>query len=822
MSNPFATFRKNQNYWMAGLVLLSILAFVVAPAIMQIQESLTGGSGGGAVVVRWNGGQLTVADMQNAVQKHGSLVRFLNDLAQEVVQAGGEPRVPGFFYDHESKQVQRLGIETNSDEESIARTRILSDKAKRLGIEFSDDAVDEFILAFCDGRVATARIAEILRESSGGRLSNFDVREQLKHELASMVVRSTAASGFYATAPGEIYQDFLKLNRTAKVEAFPVFVADYMDKVQGQPSELEIETIFDLGSMQLANPNSADPGFVQPYQADFEYVESNIQQWVEREKSKLTEDQLRAEYDRMVELEQLKVPVDSKPAANKPADTPDTETPDTETPASGDADANSVPTATEPAVEPAAPASENNEPASAEPATPATTPAADPAPASESNSGSELNLDPPAPASGDGSALPATRLTNKVRLVSAPQDESAAPPPVEQPPQLSAENADDVAPATENAATENAATENAAATTTGSTATDSAEEDAATASSGEAATREMRTQTFEEAREQIADSLARAKAIPAHEAALTNVSEKVMKPYYGAYRQYAAFRDADLAAGTKKVAEPQRPNLKKLAEEAGLVYGQTGLTDGFKLVQTQFGKSAIRQEELGLNGAVAKAAMSPQLPLFQPMQSSYFDQETLQQGRMPEFFQYIFWKTAERPIQIPQLSDVRAQVVDYWKRLQARKLAEAAAAALAKKVSPTADAPWKDALSTAEQSLVVETDPFSWITRMGDYNMPTNVNKLEQVGNEFMQAVFSAQPGSVTVAPTENKSIYYVVRIVDYSPAEAELQQRFDADPDKRGPLSIAQEESNQLVQDWYQNLYDELGVKFEIPLNQL
>ncbi|MCA9181362.1 MAG: hypothetical protein KDA51_07905, partial [Planctomycetales bacterium] len=465
---------------------------------------------------------MTVADMQNAVQKHGSLVRFLNDLAQEVVQAGGEPRVPGFFYDYESKQVQRLGIETNSDEESIARTRILSDKAKRLGIEFSDDAVDEFILAFCDGRVATSRIAEILRESSGGRLSNFDVREQLKHELASMVVRSTAASGFYATAPGEIYQDFLKLNRTAKVEAFPVFVADYMDKVQGQPSELEIQTIFDLGSTQLANPNSAEPGFVQPYQADFEYVESNIQQWVAREKSKLTEEQLRAEYDRMVALEQLKVPVDSKPAANKPADTPDTESPDSGTPASGDADASSVPTAREPAAEPVAPAGETDEPASAEPATPATTPAAAPAPASESSSGSELNLDPPAPAAGDGSALPATRLTNKVRLVSAPQDESAAPPPVEQPPQLSAEDADDVATATENAAPVNAA-----ATTTESTATDSVDEDAATATSGEAATREMRTQTFEEAREQIADSLARAKAIPALDAALTNISEKV-------------------------------------------------------------------------------------------------------------------------------------------------------------------------------------------------------------------------------------------------------------------------------------------------------
>ena len=61
-----------------------------------------------------------------------------------------------------------------------------------------------------------------------------------------------------------------------------------------------------------------------------------------------------------------------------------------------------------------------------------------------------------------------------------------------------------------------------------------------------------------------------------------------------------------------------------------------------------------------------------------------------------------------------------------------------------------------------------------------------------------------------------------MVRIVDYTPDEASLQQLFNADPDKRGPISIAQEESNLLVQDWYQNLYEELEVKFEIPLNQL
>src|SRR5690606_34182990 len=148
MSNPFATFRKNKNYWMAALVLLSLFAFVIAPAIMQIQDSLGGGTGNNAVAVRWNGGKMTVADVQNTMQKHGALVRFLSELADEVVKAGGQPKVPGFFYDPQSQQVLGLGIQTSSDEESIARTRILADKANRLGVEFSDEAVDEFIMAF--------------------------------------------------------------------------------------------------------------------------------------------------------------------------------------------------------------------------------------------------------------------------------------------------------------------------------------------------------------------------------------------------------------------------------------------------------------------------------------------------------------------------------------------------------------------------------------------------------------------------------------------------------------------------------------------------
>ncbi len=742
MSNPFATFRKNQNYWMAALVLLSILAFVVAPAIMQVQDSLRGGGAENAVVVRWSGGKMTVADLQNTMQKHGALVRFLNGLAREVVSAGGEPDVPGFRYDPQSKQILELGIQTVGTEEAVCRTRILADKAKRLGVEFTDDAIDDFILAYCDGRVSNKRMAELLRESSDGRLSNFDVRELLKQELASMVVLSTGTTGLYATVPGEAYQDFLKLNQTAKVEAFPVFVADHVAEVKGQPTTAEIQAIYELGSTRLADPNSSEPGFVSPYQTNIEYVEANLQAWVDREKAKLTEEQLRAEYDRRVALEQLKVPVNSPTAPADPnlADPNQTDSTEAET------------------------KSATEEPSSDAP-------------------GDALDITPPTPSTTDQSS----RSNRRVHLVSTLQEGDGLPPPVVQPPQLDAEVAGELG--------------------IGSAGDDS---------SGPV----MRTQTFEEARDQIATSLAQSTAFQALDVPLSAI-QKAMMEYYGAYRQYAAFRDADLKDSEDKIEEPRRPNLKKIAEEAGLTYGQTGRTDGYKLVQTQFGMSDVRDEGMGLSGSVANAVMNPELPLFQPLQSSYIDRNAAALGDL-QFYQYIFWKTEDEPIKVPELGEIRQQVVDFWKQTQARKLAENAATAVSKKVIGTGETPWKDALKTAEQSLVIETDPFTWISRMGDYHMPSTVNKLDNVGGEFMQNVFNAGAGQVVVAPNQNKGVYYVVRVKELAPDQAELQERFNADPDKRGPMAIAQEENSRLVQDWLENLYNELGVEFQIPLSQL
>ncbi|QDV22970.1 SurA N-terminal domain-containing protein [Aureliella helgolandensis] len=828
MSTPFAIFRKNQTFWMAGLVLLSLLAFVVAPAIETASQAFRGATGDEAVVVKWEGGLITVADLNHNTQKHGNLVRFLNSLAEEVVAAGGVPQVPGFEYDPQTRQIVGLGIQSSTNQLDICRGRILATEAERLGITFSDDSIDEFIRLFCDRKITNKRLAEILQESTSGRLSNFDLREMLKRELSALVVGQIARAGIYAQPPGKTFRDFEKLNQTAKVEAFPVFVDQYISQVTGEPTEAEIQTIYQAGSQSAPDPTSPNPGFVRRYQANVEYVEANLTEWTERAKADITEEQLREEYEQRKLMGRLQVPVTEDEGDAGTAEAPAAETPATEATTAEEAATPSQPAAEEPsAVE--APAAETQS---------TETPAAE-TPASDEQSRA-------------GTRGTAVRLVNFVQSETAPG--SDLPPPVVQPPQLGQDAANAAAEAAEASEPANATEEaapaadkapaEAEAPQTPGAADEPAEtpEDASTeaaaaevaspseadpnapglAADAEAAAEEaapaMRDQTFEEAREEILESLARDAASPAMQQALEELVNKHMNPYYAAYRQYEAFSNNDELADKDEEESrtpPARPDIKKIATELGLKYVETGMVDITTLSQTQFGGGPVNGD--GLSGTVAENLMTPQLlELFRPVQSIYYDQQALMTGGNFDFLQFISWKTAERLPYAPELPEVRDEVVDAWKRQQARVLASAAASVLAKKVT-TGESAWQAALDTNEQALVVQTAPFTWMTRFNEYIMPSNVPTLDTVGTEFMRAVFSAKVGQPFVAPNQPQSAYYVTRVLEFAPSEQELQERFNADPTKSGPLGIARQEVNETFLDWYQNLERRLGVEWQI-----
>ncbi|MEZ6135609.1 MAG: hypothetical protein R3C53_11935 [Pirellulaceae bacterium] len=830
MSNPLAVFRKNRNYWMAGLVILAIMAFVVAPAIEQLSQAYrTGGGGENAVVVRWDGGKMTMAEVQHATAQHGRLVRFLRALGDKVREAGGEPDVPGAGMNFDPQTGQpyySIGINMVSDEEMICRSRILATHAKKMGVQLTDQTADDFLEAFCDGKISAEDYEKTLTETTSGQLSEFEIREILKTEIATNIAFEMGRSALEQTTPGKMWRDFLKLNQTAKVTAFPVFVDEYVAKVEGSPTETEIQAIYEDGIKRAPNPNSSEPGFVRRYQSNLEYLQANFQDWVEREKANVTEEQARAEYDRLVELKMMEVPAETPSSETPATETPATETPATETPAT-ETPATETPATETPATEtPATETPATETPATETPATETTptettapqTPATE-SPATESPATESPATEPAGPASGDQSQ---NLNSTNVRLVALVQDaETQAGSPAgesesvgAQPPAESTELEGESA----QAATSNTPPPVVQPPQLGES---DATPPAATGESLAQAVPTMRTRTFEEAKDEITEQLARTAAVPKFEEVLTQAIQEEMTPYYHAFREYQAFQQSGVDA-SEAGELPPRPDLKKYAEANNLIYGETGMVDAMQLSRTPFGLSQMPRDAQAFSGMVASTMMEPQVAPFIPLQSNYFDQAASQMSGRAIFSQWVFWKTAERPAYIPDLTEVREEVIEAWKRVQARDLAKQAAEAIAKKVSTAGSEPWQSTLSATEQALLVETDPFPWMSRLGNQPDVTVVPKLDNIGEDFMKAVFDTPVGQTGVAPNAAKGIYYAFRVVEKGPTEEDLRDRFNADPQKSGPLSIGRVESQRLFAEWYESLDRELGVEWMIPINSL
>ena len=812
MSSPLATFRKHRTYWMAGLVLLAIMAFVVAPLFDYMQGRIQNSDSGDQVVVRWNGGRLTTRELERARQQHYKFVRFLSTLSREVLEAGGQPGIPEFAFSPESKQIIDLGVNVQSSSLAVIETRMLADFAKLNGIEFDDDAADQFLIAFCDKCVSAARLAQVLRESTDNQVTEFDLRELIKLELGAIVARQMALRGWsndfkpddyervrLTQTPGDMWNDFLKLNQSAKIEAFPVLVSDFVKTVTGSPSEAEILAIYEKGKNRIASPVFPEPGFMRDYKANFEYVEGNFSEWIDREKAKVTEEQLKAEYEKLIGLGQLKYdPLLDK--ARKPSESGTAENP-----------------ATSPEAAPSQQAPATTETPAPETPAPATT---DPAAATVPQSAAPDGTAPQTPAASatEAPAVPPPKLqsskrsSSQIRLVSAQDEPKAIEPqpavePVVVPPQTPP------APATEQKNAPDAGLPPVVV----QPVAPGAEAATLPAAPQAAETKPIqRNKTFEESKEELLDSLARTAVIDALQKELTSANEQMLK-YASAHRQQALL----LKEGQQPDVKVTRPDLRKVAE-GGLKYGESGMVDRPKLFATALGKSTMSSTEQGMGQVpMPNYALNPNYPLFTPAQSLFFDQMAMLEQRTPDFRQYIFWKIDEQQAYVPALAEVREEVIAAWKTQKARQLAADEAAKVAKKVSGHEE-PWKDALNVAEQSLIVTTDPFTWLSGFGETPRISNVPTLDTVGQEFMQKVFSSQTGTAGVAPNQGQNIYYVYRVVEMTPPISELESRFAADPNKMAARRVGLMTGQQIYTGLYETIEDRLNVKWQISPSEL
>ena len=776
MASPFSIFRKNQRLWMAGAVLIAILSFVVAPMLQSF--SGYGGSAGRnrdakAIAASWAGGSITREQLDTELTQLAIANTFLRKLAVDVRDKGGFPQVPEVRPDFSV-----VGISQDTRDPSIiVQRKLLVAEANRLGIHFDDQSVKRFLQKFVDGKLSGDQIQKALREVSGGRMNLMDFNRLMREELTKNALLRVAnvserfeervnSQGLPTTVlapPSKNWQYFQRFNKTASIEAFPVFVKDFETQVTAKPSDRELRALFEKGKSltRIDVPIQTEPAFMTPQMADFEFIACDVDKIINEEMLKIPEDVLRSEYERRVKENQYRVPDTTQPAETPAAP---------ETPATTDAPAEN--TESKPAAEPPAglpPTLEN----------PSEVPAASEAPADGVKPQAFLPNNP----------------NSSVKLVSY-QDPAAEP---QTPP------ATDPAPATA------ATTTTTAADTPTLTIQDSAPQDSAPADAGGAlppttpATESMpmRTQTFEEVREAIARESAAGQAFKVLEQRISEIRDQ-MEIYSVNRRAY----ERAVAEKDSSVAEPEKPNLQEIADRYGFQFSRTGLVDIRTASTLPIGNSRVAR------GIRMQPFQFIQLIGVEP---DPYDSENIGNLYVPlisssMLTRFLFWKVDQKSASTPSYESAKEAVQTVWQTQRAAELAEAKAKELASRVGASSLSESLD--SESDRALVVRPTPFTWLNAMfANFDIQlSNVDGLKPIGNDFMDKVFATAPGQTTIVADLAKEVYYVIKVNGFAPSEDDLLARFSTAPNTTGVQNAANLESARTLPAWFSNVQKQLG----------
>ncbi len=835
MASPFQVFRKNQTYWMAGLVVVAIISFIIAPALEQvISSSYSASKSNKNRIVSWRGGTITEEYAYRLQQIHGQAQLFLNRLATEVIANGGVPRVPGFQMT--GPQQFDLGLNPYNDTLSVIQTKLFAERAYQLGITISDEAVEQYLVDLAANRIDRTKYGEIFKESSQGNLSHYELVNYLRDELATRMLLEVLEAGVSSQqrpliTPEQNWEIFQKFHKKANVEAFPVLVSDFLEKAKeaNKPTDQELRKIYDEGKDQIPFSTSPKPGFKRRHAANVEFVSANLEDQLKAAIAKLTEEEIVKEYEKGVAAGRFRVPV-TKETPPAGTGTPTTSPTTGEPPAPGSATPASPESGT----------SESNTPAGTEPPATPTEPAAptepapgnpEPSPTTEGDKPAEIPDAPKADAPKDGgggqTSLKSNSATRLVSFQEPAQPENTQPPATDapQPPAETPATTPATAPATTDtpATTEQTPTTPAAtaeATTPGTTTAASPETQPPAASDsslnvGEAPTTppattpstttpaapEMRTQALDEVREQITRSMVFETTRLKLQSSLSGIADK-MQAYSDENQIYRRSIEAKDTTATK----PAELDLQKLADENSLQYGKTGLVDAQSVLSLPIGKSMVQNSSFG------QVVLTPSLPMFSPGNSQLFDTSGLTT--------FVFWKVEEKPESTPTFEDARAEVESVYFMQKARDAAKEKAEAMAKQLQTVGDSPWTAVLSDAERALIATPTPFTWMmSGQSSFGMPsiTRVDKLDTVGDNFMRSVFATPDGQFAAIPNEPQAIYYVVRIVEKTPKNDELHKLFGLVPNQIDSQSLAQAELQMIRREWMPQIEKDLDIAWEI-----
>ncbi|HEY6563450.1 MAG TPA: hypothetical protein VIY86_03090, partial [Pirellulaceae bacterium] len=288
MSGPMNWFRKRQKLLLGVFGVALMIVFTISmgggtdPLVDMLSGNWNGSDGRGEMVVRWREGKLFQDDLENLRRNRRIVSQYVALLMRQAIEKGGEPR--------------RFGIDSRYSDDALLETQLLSSEAKKHGIAVSDEEILEFLGDLTDDRLQQSDFAATWKNITGGRLTNIQLFELLRREIAAQRMISIIRVAAWPTSPVRTWDLFNRIERKVKVEMMPLKVDDYVQKVS-EPSEAELKVFFDDHKQYYASPDSPQPGFKQRERRAFQCVRFDFKEFLDAEAALVTEAEIKKYYD---------------------------------------------------------------------------------------------------------------------------------------------------------------------------------------------------------------------------------------------------------------------------------------------------------------------------------------------------------------------------------------------------------------------------------------------------------------------------------------------------------------------------------------------
>ena len=297
MAGPVKWFRKNKKKSLAILTILTVLSFVFLPVMLEIL-SLRGGTPDPPVVTTKKYGNLREREISQMLSQRGHWNGFVQGLRQLVLAHGG-------------KDIGNLSL--RDSEEDVVQTWLLSRKAREMGITISQETINRFLSQWAQNRVSSNEIGNLAKSFNLSPSQLFDI---LGSELSAIRARGILRAYLGDMTPAQRWDYFLRLKRSARIEAVPINVEKLIAQVPDPTAaeEKELKALFEKYKEKRPDSFSPEPGFRELHQIIVQYFKAdmktflNPRQVTDEEILKYYNDHKEDKYTRLASQDFIKVP----------------------------------------------------------------------------------------------------------------------------------------------------------------------------------------------------------------------------------------------------------------------------------------------------------------------------------------------------------------------------------------------------------------------------------------------------------------------------------------------------------------------------------